>query len=206
MSWCSTDMDIEMLNTYIIKTIFIYFTKNCDDITGTESQFSLSKKKYLWNAFGLLYFFCCWQQNTCPEDFPKHQMYWGLDEFEMLCFLLQMNVMHPKHKFQDRIATHGAHLSCRIFEDTQTKHRACRKETKPRRGDAGSGNAWGAIFMITGDRGHLKPTSSFVLRQTGKKETHTEQTLPSPPRPHSPPHSVCCPHTVSTAVPIERWE
>lgn len=38
-------MEVEMFGTYIVKAIFIYFTENCDDVTGTESQFSLWKKR-----------------------------------------------------------------------------------------------------------------------------------------------------------------
>lgn len=79
------------------------------------------------------------------------------------------------------------------------------QKTKPRRGDAGSGNA-GAVSHDHQGQGavahHLKPTSSFARQQT-REDTHTEQTVPYPPHPHSPPHSVCCPHTVSVAVPIE---
>lgn len=37
-------MKIEMFRTYIVKAIFIDFTENCDDVTGTESQFRLSKE------------------------------------------------------------------------------------------------------------------------------------------------------------------
>lgn len=96
----------------------------------------------------------------------------GFDEFEMLFFLLQTNVMHLKQayqfslcrwtvanckcikccNFEDRSATHWAHLSYMgVSKNTQTKLCACtifRRErstekTKPRQEDAGSGNARG---------------------------------------------------------------
>lgn len=69
--------------TYIVKAIFIYFTKNCDDITGTESQFSLSKKgeKSVKIVFNLP------QSFTANKHSSKHPALrpWG-HEFEM--FLL----------------------------------------------------------------------------------------------------------------------
>ncbi len=49
-------MELEMFSTYVVETIFIYFTKDCDDITGTESQFSLLKKKEPLETYGLLFF------------------------------------------------------------------------------------------------------------------------------------------------------
>ena len=48
-----------MFSTHIVKAVFIDFTKNCDDVTGTESQFSLSEKKEPLETFDLLYFACC---------------------------------------------------------------------------------------------------------------------------------------------------
>lgn len=65
----SWSLDSEMFRTYIVKAIFIYFTKNCDDVTGTESQFSLSKKRYIWSVVFLFLFTAVCQ---------RHQIYWGL--------------------------------------------------------------------------------------------------------------------------------
>lgn len=67
-----------MFVTYIVKAVFIYFTKNCDDVTGTKGQFSLLEKNGPWDTFGLLYFGSSLQQCEFTEDFPLHQIYWGL--------------------------------------------------------------------------------------------------------------------------------
>lgn len=85
----------------------------------------------------------------------------GSDEFEMLCFLLQINVMHLKHECQfsrskGTVATVNAsnvgtlktglqhtvqNLSYGILENTQTKRSACTvcKETGQHRDQAEEG-------------------------------------------------------------------
>lgn len=158
----------------------------------------------------------------------------GFDESEMLCFFLQVNVMHLKCQcqfslsswtvatvnasnvwnFEDRIATHWAHLSYGILKNTQTKHSVCTvcRRHVDTKDQTEEGGCWlrqcmrGCIHDHQGRRAvahHPEPTTSFALQQTGE-QTNTEWTVAYPPHPHSPPHSVCCPHTVSVAVPMKR--
>lgn len=35
----------ETFGTHIVKAVFVYFTKHVDDVSGAESQLSLSEKK-----------------------------------------------------------------------------------------------------------------------------------------------------------------
>lgn len=197
-------MEIEMFSTYIVKAIFIYFTKNCDDVTGTESQFSLSKKKEPWDTFSLLHMLFT-AVSVC-QRLPKTSNLLGFDEFEMLCFLVQINVMHRKHECQfslgrRTVATvnasnvgtlktglqHTGHISPTGFSRTHKPNIAyvqyvgdrSTQKTKPRRGDAGSGNAWGAVFMTTRDRGPWpvirSPPPRLHSNKRGRKHTQSRQ-------------------------------
>lgn len=152
----------------------------------------------------------------------------------MLCFLLQINVMHLNHECQFSLSSwtvatvnasnvgtlktglqHTEHIAPAGFSRTHKPNIAyvgdgSTQKTKPK------GGCWlrqcmrGYNHEHQGQRAvacHPKPASSFSLRQT-REETHTEQRVAYPPHPHSPPHSVCCPHTVSVAGPIEsesKW-
>lgn len=130
----------------------------------------------------------------------------GFDEFEMLCFLLQVNVMHLKHEFQfslgrRTVATvnasnvwtlktglqHTEHISPMGFLRTHKPNRAyvqyvgdrSTQETKPRRGDAGSGNAWGSVIMTTRERGSgpliSRPPPRLHSNKRGRKHTQSRQ-------------------------------
>lgn len=119
------------------------------------------------------------------------------------------NVMHLKHEcqfslgrrtvatadasdvgnFEDRIATHWAHLSLRDSrEHTQTKRSVCtvcRREVNTERPNWGGemlaqGNAWGAVFMTARDRGPwpvIRSPSLLVCVPTngGRKHTQSRQ-------------------------------
>lgn len=224
-------MEVGMFYTYIVKAIFIYFTKNCDDVTGTESQFSLSKKRdeihLAWSTFS-----CCLQQYKCAQDFPKHQMYWGLMSLKccasfsksMWCIfntsvnsvsadgLLQLQ-MHQMLELWRQDCNNTRHICPTGFSGThKPKHSACTvcRRQVDTKDQTEEGRCWLRQCMmgcIHDRRGQSSEAHLLVCTPTnGGGNTHTEQTVPYPPHPHSPPHSVCCPHTVSVAVPIEGWE
>lgn len=130
----------------------------------------------------------------------------------MLCFLLQVNVMHLKHEFQfslgrRTVATvnasnawtlktglqHTEHISPMGFLRTHKPNRAyvqyvgdrSTQETKLRRGDAGSGNAWGSVIMTTRERGPgsliSRPPPRLHSNKRGRKHTQSRQyRSPSP--------------------------
>lgn len=84
--------------TYIVKAIFIYFTKNCDDITGTESQFSLSKKE---EKKALRLCLTCRSLSQQINTLQNIQLYGHeVMSLKCFCFLLQITVMHLKHECQ----------------------------------------------------------------------------------------------------------
>lgn len=132
----------------------------------------------------------------------------GVNEFEMLCFLLQIDAswtgvsIQPQGdccnckcieywNFEDRIATLWAYSSYRTLENTQTKQNVdtvCRdrstQKTKLRRGDAGSGSAGAISYDHRAQVAvacHLKPTSLFACWQTGEKTHRVDSTVPSSP-------------------------
>lgn len=52
--------------------------------------------------------------------------------------------------------------------------------------------------------GGLSSETHLLVCMVTNGGSNTQNTVPYPPQPHSPPHSASCPHTVSVAVPIER--